>query len=144
VNLVDPSGLDSFACKVPLGASQPWSNNQQRSGPNIPGNPLHHDYLCVIGKDGKPVCGGLQPGKPVTGLGPVPGAPSIDFYDENKCSPLTKAPGSCFEKCVARKISPNAPRPPYALGPDGITCQGFVDQTIFGCMTECFIKGAHE
>jgi RHS repeat-associated protein len=136
VNLTDPFGLDSFACSVPLGNLPPWTRH-------LPF--LHHDYLCVTGLDGRTICGGMQPAVPVSGLGPVPGAPSVDSFNPptGTCKPLTKAPESCFEKCVQSKIGPNAPRPPYALGPDGITCQGFVNQTMFGCMTECLILGGH-
>jgi len=44
INRFDPLGLKSYMCKKPL---QAMGGKGKRSGPDVWGNPLYHQYYCV-------------------------------------------------------------------------------------------------
>ena len=136
----DPSGLKTYQCKRPLGA-KPGDN--QRNGPDVPGNLFYHQYSCIKTADGKTVCGGQgfggngrwwmpdafdSPGKPTT--------PKTDFYDENACKP-TQDDNKCFENCLQREWA--KPRPRYGV-PFGTDCQEYDDDVNSKCRKECKLK----
>jgi hypothetical protein len=82
INNSDPEGLETYRCRRPLGG-KPGDN--QRNGPDAPGNPFYHQYSCTRDASGKLACGGQgmlgkwwgSPGKPTS--------PQDDYYNPNAC-----------------------------------------------------------
>ena len=73
----DPFGLQTFMCTKPLHA---LGGTGLRSGPDIPGNLLYHQFICVPDGKGGMSCGGQDRQKGPFG----PGKPSKDDYDEKQ------------------------------------------------------------
>jgi RHS repeat-associated protein len=140
INLTDPFGLDAYACKIPAKGNANGPHDT-RYGPDIYFNPVYHEYLCVVSPNGKSTCGGLRPKTPPTDpFTPVPGEPSEDYFEPKRCDRISNAPNSCYERCVAKRIDKNTPRPSYTLAT--YNCKDFASEIIWSCMTECFLKGA--
>jgi RHS repeat-associated protein len=88
----DPTGLVSYMCTKPLHA---LGGAGLRSGPDVPGNPLYHQFLCVSNGKGGHGCGGQDRGDGAWG----PGKPSEDYYVPQQCKKLDDD-NKCFEKCL--------------------------------------------
>lgn len=127
----DPLGLATFACTKPLHA---LGGEGTRSGPDIWGNPLYHQYLCINDGKGGYTCGGQdQRGQkwydPING----PGKPSNDKYDPQTCE--QKEPdNNCIEQCLLKKFA--GPRPRYGI-PFGTDCQEWSDDALKDCQKQC-------
>ncbi len=122
----DPLGLKTLVCTKPLDA---LGGDGTRSGPDIWGNPLYHQYICV--KNGKvTVCGGQDRSDGSWG----PGKPSNDKYDPKRCE--EEEPGNaCIEQCLISEFG--KPRPWYGLFGPGTNCQEWVDDTLRKCRKQC-------
>ena len=105
LRMTDPLGVDAWSCQVPA-KGDPKGPGDRKWGPDVPGNPMYHQYLCVTGADGKPVCGGKRPKTPAIDPNAwYESEPSEDHYNPAQCDRLsTKAP--CFERCLREKVSP--------------------------------------
>ena len=132
----DPFGLEIFMCTKPLHA---LGGTGLRTGPDIPGNPLYHQFICVPDGNGGTSCGGQDRAKGPFG----PGKPSDDKYDEKQCKKVDD--DKCVEQCSLRKISdPN--RPNYWLFGGGgrnagsYNCQQWADKALRDCQAECRAK----
>ena len=111
----DPFGLYTYMCRKPLHS---LGGTGERTGADIFGNPLYHEYLCVTdNKTGKAVCGGQDRSGSATSS---PGKPSVDTKSEGKCS--LESGTQCVDKCISRAIS-SPKRPKYGIGPQGTDCQ---------------------
>ena len=123
---IDPFGLRTFTCKKPLDAI---GGSGLRSGPDIPGNPLFHEFLCV--KNGDAVtCGGQdRTGGPFS-----PGKPSDDKFVPQQCDEI--APDNdCLEQCLIDAFS--AQRPFYGLTGPGTNCQEWAGYVLSRCKRQC-------
>ena len=129
VDFADPSGLKSFSCKKYLNA---LGGEGARTGPDVPGNPLYHEYLCVQ-RGGQTVCGGQDHSGSAIWPG-SPGIPSNDSMERGKCEQI-EPDNDCFEKCELKKFK--EPRPWYAIGPWGTDCQEWHDDVVEQCRKEC-------
>jgi RHS repeat-associated protein len=129
----DPTGLETYQCRRPLGG---LPGDNQRSGPDIPGNPFYHQYSCTRDASGKLVCGGQgftdswwgSPGKPTT--------PETDYYSASACK-KTQDDNSCFEKCLIKEWAKKRPR--YGV-PFGMNCQEYDENVNNICRKECGLK----
>lgn len=129
--LTDPFGLDAYMCKKPLDA---FGGTGTRSGPDVPGNPAYHQYICV--KNGKAtICGGQDNTNWPSPWGPgKPSDPKNDKFDPQRCE--KKDDRSCMDECLTRAIqSPD--RPPYGLFGPGTNCQEWADSTYMQCAYDC-------
>jgi RHS repeat-associated protein len=131
---VDPLGLATYMCTQPLhalGKAGSWVYSPGR-------NPLYHQFIGVIQKDGTVITGGQDraagpwgPGKPSEGDGaPDKGAQCTKVEDDNQC----------LEKCLIGEF--NKPRPAYALTAASITnggqnCQAWANSTLEQCRSSC-------
>lgn len=78
INNADPLGLETYTCKRPL-QRFPFSRGV-RNGPDIPGNPFFHLFLCVPDGKGGYICNGQDhSGGPFRS----PGQPSNDSWPLN-------------------------------------------------------------
>jgi RHS repeat-associated protein len=140
VRFTDAFGLDAYLCKVPA-KGDPKDKSDTRYGPDVFGNPVYHEYICVVNPDGSSTCGGkrpkIPPPDPTTS---VPSEPSEDYYERQRCRPASKTPGSCFEDCLKKKIDPSNPRGAYKMF--GANCQDWVTEQYWTCVTECLVKGS--
>ncbi|MDR1529992.1 MAG: RHS repeat-associated core domain-containing protein [Burkholderiales bacterium] len=130
VSFIDPMGLATHRCRKPLDS---LPGEGERNGPDIPGNPLYHQYSCVV-RDGKEICGGQDR----SGKNPLwgPGKPSDDSMDKGVCK--EKQPDNdCFEQCMIDEWA--KPRPPYGI-PFGTDCQEYDNDTNAYCRKQCNIK----
>ena len=126
---IDPDGLKSYRCTKPLNA---LGGSGTRSGPDVWGNPLYHQYSCIV-RDGKVTCGGQDhEGSPVYG----PGKPSNDNYNPDRCEE-TQPDNDCFEKCLVNEWA--KPRPNYGI-PVGTDCQEYDDDVNRRCQKQCKVK----
>jgi RHS repeat-associated protein len=57
IDWVDPFGLDTYMCTKPLDAISGQGSPGKKTGPDILGNPLYHQYICIE-KEGAIICGG--------------------------------------------------------------------------------------
>jgi len=127
----DPLGLKTFMCTAPLHA---LGGDGARSGLDVSGNPLYHQYLCVNDGKGGYKCGGQdQRGQkwydPLNG----PGKPSEDKYDPQTCK--QKEPDNdCIEQCLLKKFA--GPRPRYGI-PFGTDCQEWSADALKDCQKQC-------
>ena len=139
---VDPLGLETQRCIKPLHF---LGGTGERSGPDIWGNPLYHQYLCVPdGKDGH-ICGGQdQRGEKWYDGFWGPGKSSIDKLDNaGKCE-IVEPDNECIEECLKRKF--NGPRLRYSVLPDIFTpvefgllknCQDWSNDSFNSCKDKC-------
>jgi len=96
---LDHSGMSG---KLPRAFSD-WPNwpdglggGGARSGPDVWGNPLYHEYICV-NQGGVVTCGGLDRAKGPWG----PVKPSDDSMNASRASCKKVAPdNNCFENCL--------------------------------------------
>ncbi|WP_373085466.1 RHS repeat-associated core domain-containing protein [Sneathiella sp.] len=127
VNYTDPRGLKTYQCRRPLNG---LGGSGTRSGPDVRGNPLYHQYSCVIDRNGKITCGGQdRSGSPLRS----PGKPSDDSYEPKQCE-KTQDDNQCFEKCVTDEWA--KPRPRYGI-PFGTDCQEYDDNIHKKCRKQC-------
>jgi len=122
----DPFGLKTYMCKKPLDA---MGGDGTRSGPDIWGNPLYHQYICTkVG--GVTVCGGQDRKSGAYG----PGKPSNDVYIEKRCTEA-EPDNTCIESCLQKKFSGS--RPYYGLVGPGTNCQEWADDALSDCRGQC-------
>jgi RHS repeat-associated protein len=137
VNYTDPSGLTVWRCQRPIQGlfDDDPSRGNRRNGPDIPGNMLFHEYLCVE-LNGQMDCGGLGPQSP--GLS-GPGIIEPDEYRPENCEEEEdEGIEDCVEQCVMNKF--DAPAPRYNVPGDphfGEHCQQFADNTLDDCRDRC-------
>jgi RHS repeat-associated protein len=127
----DPLGLATFMCTKPLHA---LGGDGARSGPDIWGNPLYHQYLCINDGKGGYTCGG-QDQRGQKWYDPIssPGKPSNDKYDPQTCE--QKEPdNNCIEQCLLKKFA--GPRPRYGI-PFGTDCQEWSGDALKDCQKQC-------
>jgi RHS repeat-associated protein len=122
INRFDPLGLKSYMCKKPLYA---MGGNGKRSGPDVWGNPLYHQYYCVERNGVMTCCGQDRSGNAFLSAGKA----SQDSFDPETCSPLDTSP--CQEDCLMKKCSSG--RPSYGIGPQGTDCQEWSDNAVKDC-----------
>jgi RHS repeat-associated protein len=126
VNATDPTGLRTFRCRAPLHA---LGGSGTRSGPDIPGNPLYHEYLCVYNSSSAACVGQDRAGGPWS-----PGQPSRDPFNTDRCDQV-EPDNACIENCILSAGS--SPRPRYGLCGPGTNCQEWVSQTLSSCRSQC-------
>jgi RHS repeat-associated protein len=126
INYTDSFGLETYRCRKPLDA---LGGRGERSGPDVPGNPLFHQYLCVERK-GVITCGGQgSQGDRLYG----PGAPSNDIFLPSNCEIISY--NQCVENCLLRRF--NSQRPYYGLVGPGTNCQEWSDDQFRNCLDIC-------
>ena len=126
LNAVDALGLRTFRCRAPLHA---LGGTGQRSGPDIPGNPLYHEYLCVYNSGSAACVGQDRAGGPWS-----PGQPSRDPFNTDRCTQI-EPDNACIENCILS--AGNSPRPRYGLCGPGTNCQEWVSDTLSSCREQC-------
>jgi len=133
ISYTDPTGLETYQCRRPLGG---LPGDNQRSGPDIWGNPFYHQYSCTRNAKGKLVCGGQgfseswwsSPGKPTTS--------ATDYYSADACK-RTQGDNKCFELCLINEWK--KPRPHYGI-PFGTDCQEYDEDVNLRCREKCGLK----
>ncbi|MEK6777632.1 MAG: RHS repeat-associated core domain-containing protein, partial [bacterium] len=123
----DPSGLITYQCRKPI---DPVGGKGKRSGPDIPGNPLYHQYSCVIDSAGNITCGGQD--RTGSGAGSA-GKASNDTYNSDRCEKV-QDDNQCFEQCL--KDEWLTKRPWYGI-PFGTDCQEYDDDVNMSCRKKC-------
>jgi RHS repeat-associated protein len=127
IRWVDPTGLATFLCKKPLDA---LGGEGTRSGPDVSGNPLYHQYVCI--KNGKLTeCSGQDR---ATNWPYGPGKPSNDKFDSERCE-QEEPDNDCIEQCLIKEFA--EPRPWYGLVGPGTNCQEWVDDVVTECRNQC-------
>ena len=131
IMLTDRSGLATYACKKPLDVVP---GTGARSGPDVRGNPLYHEWLCTV-RGGRTQCG-EQNRTPelerIPGFGP--GQDTRPGFDPNKCE-MAEPDSWCMEHCVEGQF--RLPRPLYgAVGP-GTNCQEWAQTQLLNCRIQC-------
>jgi RHS repeat-associated protein len=133
VNCIDANGLDTYMCRKPLDffGGQNAAPDDQRSGPDIWGNPLYHEYLCVVDSKGKVTCGGQsQPFDHWWG----PGGPSRDQYVPDRCE--LESHSQCIDNCIKNAVQ-SKKRPRFGLFLFGTNCQDWADDQLSMCKAAC-------
>lgn len=129
INRVDPLGLRTYMCRQPL---HTFGGQGVRSGPDIFGNPLYHQFLCVIEPDGTITCGGQDRSGGLFS----PGKPSQDSWPSNYTDACDSADDrSCVDECVKNRIL-DPSRPYYGI-PFGTDCQEWSSDVLESCQAEC-------
>ena len=59
IRFTDSLGLKTYQCTKPLDF---FGGSEARTGPDIWGNPLYHQYSCIV-RNGKEICGGQDRGE---------------------------------------------------------------------------------
>jgi RHS repeat-associated protein len=129
----DPTGLKTWRCIKPLHA---FGGQGERSGPDLPGNPFYHQYLCVE-RDGKTVCGGQDQSarEPGQAIWPgTPGIPSKDTKEAGSCKEVVPD-DDCVEACLLKGFA--GTRPWYGVGPWGTDCQEWSADLLDTCTKKC-------
>ncbi len=139
---IDPLGLETLKCIKPLHS---LGGVGEKSGPDIWGNPLYHQYLCVSdGKDGY-ICGGQdQRGESGTDGLWGPGKASNDTKEGAGRCDSVETDNSCIESCLKEKFK--GVRPRYTVLPDGLfpvklglfkNSQDWADDALKSCKMKC-------
>jgi RHS repeat-associated protein len=129
----DPKGLDVYMCKRPLRA---LGGSGTRSGPDIFGNPLYHQYACVV-IGGTQICGGqtIERSRERDWWPWGPGLRTTDDrFNPDTCTKLDES--VCMDNCMMSAIA-NPYRPSYGLFGPGTNCQGWVDDALAKCRRTC-------
>lgn len=127
VNYSDLFGLEVYKCRKPLDF---LGGRGERSGLDLPGNPLFHQYLCVQ-RNGVITCGGQgSQGDRLYG----PGAPSNDVFNASNCKVISNS--QCVENCLLMRF--NNRRPYYGLVGPGTNCQEWSNDQVQKCLDICF------
>jgi RHS repeat-associated protein len=133
VNDSDPDGLVTYKCTKPLDAlgGEKAPKGKRRTGPDVWGNPLYHQFLCVQEKGKTPVCAGLtqENGNPFG-----PGAKSKDVFIPGRCD-VANDDNACLESCLLKKF--DEPRPWYGVTGIGTNCQHWADVVFNDCSRQC-------
>ena len=129
ISYIDPYGLKSFSCRKPLDA---FGGTGTKTGPDLPGNPLYHQYTCIVDREGNVQCGGQD--RTGNGFFPgSPGKPSNDNFIPSRCD-LSQPDNDCFEKCLRDEWK--KPRSWYGI-PFGTDCQDYDDDVNDRCRRKC-------
>ena len=126
VNYTDPLGLDTYMCKKPLDAS---GSIGPYIGPNTPGSPFYHQYICVVNENG-PQCVGQSS---VGGKAYGEGTPSTDYFTSSGCEKVST--NKCIEACI---LNTGSNRPTYGVVGPGTNCQEWATDTFNKCVSQCF------
>jgi hypothetical protein len=132
-----PSAQEStgvYQCTHPL---QMLGGSGAKSGPDIPGNPAYHSYLCIVGDDGVRCDGQTRDhsvGFEYVPYGPGKPSREDDSFDGETCTRLEQSSG-CLSGCVAEEFE--TPRPWYGLLLIGTNCQQWVSSVIETCSRIC-------
>ncbi|WP_155312621.1 RHS repeat domain-containing protein [Desulfosarcina ovata] len=127
INYIDSSGLRTYRCRRPLAALR---GSGERSGPDVPGNPLYHQYLCVERGGVVTCCGQTGQDDRFYGLG----APSNDDFNPENCELI--GANRCIDNCLLQRF--NNQRPNYGLVGPGTNCQEWSDNQFQECFDNCF------
>ncbi len=132
LSLTDPYGLETYMCTQPLHA---LGGSGLKSGPDIPGNPFYHQYLCVSDGNGGLTCGGQDREAGAYG----PGKPSDDRFKPQSCE-KKEDDNKCIEQCVLAEFGQQ--RPTYWLFGDGRygrpqNCQQWSNNVLLKCRNSC-------
>ena len=127
----------AYLCKRPLGGES--DGNNLKTGPDVPGNPFYHAYLCARDpRSGNMVCGGqtLDESDPEASYWSGAGAPSDDKFNAGNCDEF--ANNLCVSQCVADEVKRPA-RPDYSIVnfPPSINCQMWAKAVRTACMIKC-------
>jgi hypothetical protein len=126
-----PLGLDALP-------GDKTASDNKKSGPDVKGNPLYHQYICVD-RDGKKTCGGeteVHGGHPVG-----PGAPSKDSFVPERCEKV-RDKDNCVESCLLLFLN-SKDRPYYDVSygfltnGSGMNCQQWAAETYNYCVQGC-------
>ncbi|MBI4653852.1 MAG: RHS repeat-associated core domain-containing protein [Nitrospirae bacterium] len=126
VNHTDPLGLDTYMCKKPLDL---FGGTGTKSGPDVTGNPLYHQYICVVNEQGTKCVGQSSAGGKLYGEG----AKSRDTFVSSGCEKV--ATNKCIEACI---LNTGSNRPTYGLVGPGTNCQEWATDTFNKCVSQCF------
>jgi RHS repeat-associated protein len=132
VRFSDPMGLDVYMCKRPLRA---LGGSGTRSGPDIFGNPLYHQYACVV-IGGTQICGGqtIERASESEWWPWGPGLRSADRFNPDTCA--KRDDSVCMDNCMMSAIA-NPYRPSYGLFGPGTNCQEWADDAFAQCHRKC-------
>ena len=140
VDSSDPSGMSTYQCTKELHSLGHPTASGKKTGVDASWNPLYHEYLCVIGSDGVPVCGGQDksPGNPFGNT--VPSKPSNDEYKPNRCEKISDN-DNCYDQCVLNFVT-SPVRPPYGIDTwlipsSGTQCQEWANLVEKTCKQRC-------
>jgi RHS repeat-associated protein len=127
LSFIDPLGLETLMCRTALHA---LGGKGERSGPDVWGNPLYHQFLCIPNGKGGYSCGGQDRRKGPWG----PGKPSTDEFTPKQCEKV-EPDNKCIEQCLLKKFGEK--RPNYGLVGVGTNCQEWADDSLDDCRKEC-------
>jgi RHS repeat-associated protein len=138
ITYTDPFGLEVLMCTAPLESLAPlpswprWiGGGGARSGPDIWGNPLYHQFVCV-NQNGRIVCGGQTR----SGRLWSPGTATHDDPTNPRAHCRQIAPDDrCLERCFLNGLA--GPRPSYGPFGPGVSCQEWADRTLVRCLQAC-------
>ena len=136
---LDPSGLKTYLCRRPLGATKADESAGQKTGPEWRVNPLYHQYTCADDPKhpGRKTCGGQTAGKRIIGL-LHKGAPSEDYYHPVWCREEDEIEDNlCLEQCFLNEWKMR--RPLYRISGIGTNCQEYDDGKHKSCKKRCGI-----
>lgn len=142
VESVDPLGSETLKCIKPLHSI---GGIGEKSGPDIWGNPLYHQYLCVSnGKNGY-ICGGQDQRGELSNDGILgPGKASQDTREGAGRCDSVESNNDCIENCLKDKFK--GERPFYSVLPDWMfpikfglvkNCQDWSNDTLKTCQIKC-------
>ncbi len=129
INNWDAIGLITYRCKKPLKSQ--LIDGDQRNGPDWPGNPFYHEFLCTrIGNNMH--CYGSEPAGNAAWS---PGQPSNDTYVPGRCEEYSD--DDLCDQCLLQQCGMTSERPWYGIGPQGTDCQEWVDDCLRECKKSC-------
>lgn len=126
-----------YDCKKPLDALQFVDDQGRKNGPELPQNPLFHEFLCIEDKNGDKTCGGQDLKKNWFFHTLGRGKPSEDHYNRAHCEEVTSLRDeTCIQECLQDQIE-SPKRPIYGLIGLGTNCQEYVDDILQKCTDQC-------
>jgi RHS repeat-associated protein len=123
INLIDRSGLDTYACYRPIQFG-PFTLPYQD-------NFIQHEYVCVTREDpvtqsSYVVCGGFGPNGPTS--------PNNDYFDPSRCQQRSSQ-DDCEDQCLLEAIGSPRPGSSYQLGSNN--CQDWSENNLAKCQAAC-------
>jgi hypothetical protein len=122
-----------YQCKRPLAllGNTATTTGQQRLGPDVRGNPLYHQYLCVRTASGYTCGGQISAGGDLYGAG---GQDNLSVYSPENCKEISSS--NCVANCVSKSLASET-RPKYGIVLSGTNCQEWADQAAATCVKTC-------
>jgi RHS repeat-associated protein len=132
INFFDQFGLKVWKCTRPV--------NKKPGESYLP--IYNHQYICMTGKDGKPVCRGIT----YTKYKPLIGSPARyskdnedDYFNDKACEEVEVGREwypSCTEKCLEKKFKEPL-NFTWAIRPGATDCREWTRDTLNSCISEC-------